>query len=250
MSKLSATVSAKLTVEVTCPLCGGATHIHLLSSEGARRQVCCNACHKPFQIQINLDEMNTQGPLRLLEMAMIRWLRDICPLSEGLANAAIDVRAINAAAPAPPAQKAPPQPPAHEPKHETMSASNPLGKPLEKPARDKMRDSLAMTQYTRGTATGIAEIEKILKTDPSNRQVREWLAFAYYRNNHYESAVNTYLELIEGDPTDADSHYYLANAYYKLGHRDNAVKNWEKVISLVPTSPKAKRARDRIAKVQ
>ena len=250
MSKLSATLSAKLTVEVTCPLCGGSTHIHLLGQKGARRKVSCDACHRPFEIQVELDEVNTLGPLRLLELSLERWLRDICPLSEAIESAAIDVRAISrvAAAPTPPAPPA--KAPEHEQKHVAMSASNPLGQPIEKPARDRMRDSLAMTNYTRGTATGIAEIEKILKTDPSNRQVREWLAFAYYRNNHYESAVNTYLELIKGDPTDADSHYYLANAYYKLGNRTSAVQNWEKVIQLVPTSPKAKRARDRIAKVQ
>ena len=251
MSKLSATLSAKLTVEVTCPLCGGATHIHLLGQKGARRKVTCTACHQPFEIQVELDEANTQGPLRLLELSLERWLRDVCPLSEAIENAAIDVRSVSRAAAPPPTPKPPVvKAPQHEQKHVAMSAANPLGQPIEKPARDKMRDSLAMTNYTRGTATGIAEIEKILKTDPSNRQVREWLAFAYYRNNHYESAVNTYLDLINGDPTDADSHYYLANAYYKLGNRTSAVKNWEKVIQLVPTSPKAKRARDRIAKAQ
>lgn len=107
-----------------------------------------------------------------------------------------------------------------------------------------------LTQYTSGDGGGVEEMEKMLEKDPHNLQLLDWLAFMYYSNNDAEKAIATYRRILEIDPANASQHYYLANSYFKVGDTAQALAEWQKVVDLRPDSKYAKKAIDRINKVQ
>ncbi|HNV72226.1 MAG TPA: hypothetical protein PKO06_21135, partial [Candidatus Ozemobacteraceae bacterium] len=46
----------------------------------------------------------------------------------------------------------------------------------------KKEEQELLTKYTAGTGEGIAEVEKLLVSDPNNVDLLDWLAFMYYSN--------------------------------------------------------------------
>lgn len=107
-----------------------------------------------------------------------------------------------------------------------------------------------LTQYTSGDGAGAAEMEKMLAKDPNNLQLLDWLAFMYYSNNETEKAIDTYSRIIKLDPSNPGQHYYLANSFYKANRIDEALHHWKKVIELKPEGKYARKATDRIKKVE
>lgn len=58
---------------------------------------------------------------------------------------------------------------------------------------------------------------------------KEWKAAAQYRNNDFESALNT----LEGINTE-NAHYNRGNAFFNLGQFDEAIKAYDKALALNP----------------
>lgn len=147
---------------------------------------------------------------------------------------------------APPVSVAPPPAPA------IPSVPSPRP-PLEDTSKDVQlspEQEALLTQYTSGDGGGVEEMEKMLEKDPHNLQLLDWLAFMYYSNNDAEKAIATYRRILEIDPANASQHYYLANSYFKVGDTAGALAEWQKVVELRPDSKYAKKAIDRINKVQ
>ncbi|RCK81339.1 MAG: TPR domain protein, putative component of TonB system [Candidatus Ozemobacter sibiricus] len=110
----------------------------------------------------------------------------------------------------------------------------------------KKEEQELLTQYTAGTGEGIAEVEKLLVSDPNNVDLLDWLAFMYYSNNEIDKAIETYKKALSIKPTNENQHYYLGNSYFKKGMFEEAKKEWSEVIRLKPNSKIAKNAQERI----
>lgn len=110
----------------------------------------------------------------------------------------------------------------------------------------KQEEAELLTKYTAGTGEGIAEVEKLLVSDPNNVDLLDWLAFMYYSNNDTDKAIGTYKRALAIKPDNENQHYYLANSYFKKGNHDGAKKEWNEVIRLKPNSKIAKNAQERI----
>lgn len=110
----------------------------------------------------------------------------------------------------------------------------------------KKEEEELLTKYTSGTGEGIAEVEKLLVSDPNNVDLLDWLAFMYYSNNETDKAIETYKRALEIKPSNENQHYYLANSYFKKGMQAEAQKEWAEVIRLKPGSKIAKNAQERI----
>ncbi len=110
----------------------------------------------------------------------------------------------------------------------------------------KKEEEELLTKYTAGTGEGIAEVEKLLVSDPNNVDLLDWLAFMYYSNNETDKAIETYKRALAIKPNNENQHYYLANSYFKKGQQAEAQKEWSEVIRLKPGSKIAKNAQERI----
>jgi len=110
----------------------------------------------------------------------------------------------------------------------------------------KKEEEELLTKYTAGTGEGIAEVEKLLVSDPNNVDLLDWLAFMYYSNNETDKAIETYKRALTIKPNNENQHYYLANSYFKKGQQAEAQKEWSEVIRLKPGSKIAKNAQERI----
>ncbi len=107
-----------------------------------------------------------------------------------------------------------------------------------------------LTQYTAGDGQGVAEIERMLEKDPTNLQLLDWLAFMYYSNNETLKAIETYSRIIAIDGENPSQHYYLANSFYKANRVEDALAHWRRVLQIKPDGKLAKKAQDRIRKVE
>lgn len=110
----------------------------------------------------------------------------------------------------------------------------------------KKEEAEILTKYTAGTGEGIAEVEKLLVSDPNNVDLLDWLAFMYYSNNEIDKAIETYKRALAIKPNNENQHYYLANSYFKKGLVPEAEKEWNEVIRLKPNSKISKNAQERI----
>jgi tetratricopeptide (TPR) repeat protein len=110
----------------------------------------------------------------------------------------------------------------------------------------KQEEAELLTKYTAGTGEGIAEVEKLLVSDPNNVDLLDWLAFMYYSNNDTDKAIETYKRALAIKPDNENQHYYLANSYFKKSNQAEAKKEWSEVIRLKPNSKIAKNAQERI----
>lgn len=110
----------------------------------------------------------------------------------------------------------------------------------------KQEEAELLTKYTAGTGEGIAEVEKLLVSDPNNVDLLDWLAFMYYSNNDTDKAIATYKRALGIKPDNENQHYYLANSYFKKGNYAEAEKEWNEVIRAKPNSKIAKNAQERI----
>ncbi len=103
-----------------------------------------------------------------------------------------------------------------------------------------------MTQYDRRPRERTDDVLQLLREDPNNKKIKEWLAFEYYRNGEIDQAIRCYLDLLEQVPEDSMARYYLGNCHFKLGNFELAKANWSTVIELAPGSSVARKAKRRM----
>lgn len=107
---------------------------------------------------------------------------------------------------------------------------------------------LSFTKYAQTASLDeIERLEALLEDAPENRELLDWLAFAYYSHQMLEKAIETYRRLVEGWPENAGYHYYLGNSLYQVGRVGDARIEWEKVLALDAAGQFRKSVREKIA---
>jgi len=107
-----------------------------------------------------------------------------------------------------------------------------------------------ITEYTEGSGEGIDEVRMMLKNDPDNVDLQDWLAFMLYTNNELDEAIELYKKLLSANHRPDNQHFYLGNAYYKKGLTKLAVEEWKRVVELDPESKMGKKAKVRLEQAQ
>jgi tetratricopeptide (TPR) repeat protein len=79
-----------------------------------------------------------------------------------------------------------------------------------------------------------AELERILQSDPGNRQVRTLYATACIGLGEHEKAIGLYRALLIDAPRAADVHLSIAHALKTLGRRDDAVAAYQAAAAAHP----------------
>lgn len=216
---------AKLVVEVRCPSCGSKNYFFLLSPPPGTSQHQCSECLHKYDVGYHLEPGEAKVAYRYLELALDKWFKEFSLIFGKLDGSKIVIDS-----------------PSDDKKR--LSGRNRVLSEL--PIPDEPADAGRLTTYKKGTGAGVDEIRELLKSEPDNRQLKEWLAFALYTNDMLDEAINTYLELLEDKDTDPISHFYLANSYFKAGYSDAAQEEWKRVSELAPDSAIAEKARNRI----
>ena len=116
---------------------------------------------------------------------------------------------------------------------------------LDEPSANEDKMPL-LTQHDKRPRARTDDVLQMLREDPQNKKIKEWLAFEYYRNGEIDQAVRCYLELLEQSPDDSMARYYLGNCHFKLGNLDLAQASWATVIELAPGSSVARKAERRM----
>lgn len=109
---------------------------------------------------------------------------------------------------------------------------------------------LAFTKYAQTASLDeIERLEALLEAAPENREILDWLAFAYYSHQMLDKAIHTYRRLIQMVPDNAGYHYYLGNSLYQTGNGLAARVEWEKVVALDEAGQFQRSVREKIAAV-
>ena len=225
-------IKVKLVVERPCPSCQGKIQTLLVNPPGGN--VVCGTCGSSFAEPAPVVAGNDVVNVRFLELAMEKWFKELSVIYKKLQSTKFDIGPLQASAPSVTTEPEPAPRPA-------APAAPPASLPMEGGDGDGR-----LTVYKKGSGEGISEIQELLRADPTNRQLQEWLAFSYYTNDQLDEAIDLYLRIVERDEDDAMPHYYLANCYFKRGYVDLAREQWDLVVSLEPHSHLADKARVRI----
>ena len=101
-----------------------------------------------------------------------------------------------------------------------------------------------ITNYANGADDSDLEVmEHLLRGDPTNLSLLEWIAFLHYTRSNHNRAIDLYRQLIALDSKNEGHYYYLANSYYKVDEVKQALEYWSKVIEISPNSKFAFKAR-------
>lgn len=68
-------------------------------------------------------------------------------------------------------------------------------------------------------------------------------AFAFYRQEDYGAAIESFERAVYYDPTSVDALYYLADSYRKSGDGEKAIENYQKLLTLFPDSNRVRDTR-------
>lgn len=228
---------ARLVVDVTCPSCGARHSFFVLDPPADGATEACHECRERFPVAFHVAPPEAKVAYRYLELALDKWCKEFLLISGRLQDATVVVDA-----PRDDVKKTPTGPTPLLPGLPSVTVRGDGGGEDDESLVDEGR----LTHYRKGTGAGVEEIRELLKNDPDNRQMKEWLAFALYTNDMYDDAIGAYLELIETKEADPISHYYLANSYFRSGYVDAAREEWKRVIDLAPDSHLGKKASERI----
>ena len=217
---------AKLVVEIRCPSCGSKNHYFLLNPPSNKKEHQCAECLHKYPVEFHLEPGGSKVAYRYLELALDKWFKEFSLIFGKLECSSIVI---------------------DSPLQANKRASGQQNILSELPGTaDSTVDTGRLTTYKKGTGAGVDEIKELLKSEPDNRQLKEWLAFALYTNDMLDEAINVYLELLEDKDNDPISHFYLANSYFKAGYSDAAQEDWNRVSEISPDSALAAKARSRI----
>lgn len=122
------------------------------------------------------------------------------------------------------------------------------GGPTEPPSMEAVRRRIdgQITEYTEGSGEGIPDVEAMLRADPGNVDLQDWLAFLYYTNNRLDEAIELYKKLISASHKPDAQYFYLGNVYYKKGLHQLAIEQWKKSLEISPNGANARKAQARI----
>ncbi len=231
-SKLMNILKVKLAAVLTCARCGRENSVLLLEDGCADR---CAQCGAPLPAEPRIVPTSGKVGLRYLEMALERLAKELLLVTSRLEGVSVTFgKGETSSVPEAPLES---------------GGTQEDGGEQDGPEDDPQDEAARLTNYEKGSGAGIEEIRELLRQDPENRQLKEWLAFSYYINDDYDEAIGLYLELIEENDTAPAPHYYLANSYYRNGYLEAAVEEWKRVVSICPDTMLGRKAAQRIEAV-
>jgi len=93
----------------------------------------------------------------------------------------------------------------------------------------------AVAHYRKGEYDkAIADINKVIASDPKNAYAYNIRGNAYYMKGEYDTAMSNYTKAIELKPTMALYHNNRGNCYYAKGDRDKAIDDYSRAIDIDP----------------
>ena len=75
-------------------------------------------------------------------------------------------------------------------------------------------------------------LKKAYKKNPESHHILDSLAWAYYKNNNLEIAMNLMEKVIEMAPGEIISLDHLADIYYSMNRKREAAYYWMQVLDL------------------
>jgi tetratricopeptide (TPR) repeat protein len=81
--------------------------------------------------------------------------------------------------------------------------------------------------------------EQVLRTDPGNATALKIKGNAEYLLGHVDTAINTFIDLLDKHPNDEDAPYMLGRIYYQESRVDQAIGQFQRVLKLNPKAYKA-----------
>jgi len=103
-----------------------------------------------------------------------------------------------------------------------------LEKPAEAPSEDR---AIASGGELRGR---IADLEKVLASNPENHQALTQLGNAYFDSGLHQKALDTYQKALKLEPRNADIVTDMGVSYRKLGKPEEAVAAFHKALEIDP----------------
>lgn len=97
-----------------------------------------------------------------------------------------------------------------------------------------------------GSGGIILWVREQLDQDPTNPDLKDWLASLLYANKQYDEARKWLTELISTGHSNPARQYQLACCYAMAGRVHEAMGHWEEVILTSPGSIAAQKARERL----
>lgn len=103
-----------------------------------------------------------------------------------------------------------------------------------------------ITDYRKEPMDSVNEVRKMLEADPENPDLLDWMAFVYYTNDMWDSAISIYRKLLQQGFRPASQRLYLGNSLYKKGLLTAAIAEWEQAATMDPDGTVGKKARARL----
>lgn len=96
-----------------------------------------------------------------------------------------------------------------------------------------MAEPKEFTRYLKKvTDEDIVQLEEVLRQNPSDLDVLDWLAFALYSAGRFQRASELYERCVSLDPGAPSFHYFLGNCYYRMDDRPKAAAEWNRVLEI------------------
>lgn len=106
-------------------------------------------------------------------------------------------------------------------------------------------ESILQTVNLEETSDGFQKLYRTLLAaiGPALSQTYYDEAFAFYRQEDYGAAIESFERAVFYDPASVDALYYLADSYQKSGNGEKAIENYQKLLTLFPNSSRVRDAR-------
>ncbi len=120
---------------------------------------------------------------------------------------------------------------------------------LEKDIKDHPNDTLKLREYADLITAGhrgqdaIKYYNKILKIDPTRKDIYFALTFIYYDQKNFDKAEDLTKKILDLNPQDNQAMYNLGAIAFAKGDKKKCKTIWEKLISEFPNSDAASRAK-------
>lgn len=88
--------------------------------------------------------------------------------------------------------------------------------------------------YSGDFDNGIEYLNKVLAKKPNSKEVLNEIAFAYYKRQRYDDALNYYQQLMQKDSKDAKALYMAGMCFQKKGNTDKGQAMCDKAIEMDP----------------
>lgn len=96
------------------------------------------------------------------------------------------------------------------------------------------------------SSSEISHAEELVRQQPDDLQVVEYLAFLYYGARRYPEAIELYRQLLAAEHRRPEQLFHLGNCYARVGDPIRARSHWRQCLSASPGPGLASRVHKRL----